>query len=492
MKHLPPFTFSCQYCHLSMTVSAQLAGVTGPCPQCGQTITAPFPPTLSSIPAADLTATPQPTISNADELAGLRAPLPAPPPPQPLHAPMTQAAPGPMNLQVSMSEGTPRILPPNAVTSPNEAKHFVAKQTNNGVKWGIRAVLLLLLVSLSGYYYLMQQSRKAAEEALIMRQEQQQQQNRGIEVQNDWKKKFNEEMKRQDEEFMEDLRRQKARKQEQAKRESEARGEKGGPVPRPPKINFIDMEEGVTEEVLVLLGDTMPFYKNGTPKSKLIAQTARASWMKSPVSEWPQILLTNEVTFNGHTKMEGASSFVIEAVNGSHWLITAEQIIGESGGVDPPLVAEELDGALQEWKAYPPRTPEKFITAKGAAPGMNNAACYGTLAVRLSSASITSLPVKALKISKRRAALGDVLYLIGLPFYDDLHPQNVYTCTVNDVTPKQGSFRVAIDAEALLRRGRGAPLINSDGEVVGILTFDYGQVSNEVAEAIILEKFISN
>ncbi|MGC6427425.1 MAG: hypothetical protein ACON5H_10590 [Akkermansiaceae bacterium] len=33
--------FSCQYCRVSLTVDVALAGVTGPCPSCGLSITAP-------------------------------------------------------------------------------------------------------------------------------------------------------------------------------------------------------------------------------------------------------------------------------------------------------------------------------------------------------------------------------------------------------------------------------------------------------------------
>ncbi len=35
--------FSCEHCQISLTVDDSLAGVTGPCPSCGQAITAPRP-----------------------------------------------------------------------------------------------------------------------------------------------------------------------------------------------------------------------------------------------------------------------------------------------------------------------------------------------------------------------------------------------------------------------------------------------------------------
>ena len=41
--------FSCSHCRVSLTVDDSLAGVTGPCPSCGESITAPKPPRPSSV-----------------------------------------------------------------------------------------------------------------------------------------------------------------------------------------------------------------------------------------------------------------------------------------------------------------------------------------------------------------------------------------------------------------------------------------------------------
>jgi len=35
--------FQCGFCHTILTVPAQMAGVSGPCPSCGQTVTSPTP-----------------------------------------------------------------------------------------------------------------------------------------------------------------------------------------------------------------------------------------------------------------------------------------------------------------------------------------------------------------------------------------------------------------------------------------------------------------
>jgi len=42
--------FSCEHCEISLTVDDSLAGVTGPCPSCGEVITAPRPGAPQKIP----------------------------------------------------------------------------------------------------------------------------------------------------------------------------------------------------------------------------------------------------------------------------------------------------------------------------------------------------------------------------------------------------------------------------------------------------------
>lgn len=78
-------TFSCQHCGSSLTVPASLAGVSGPCPVCGQTITSPrlpgspVPPSLS--PPANPASIPPPSsiLSSRAPAATPGQPLATPP-----------------------------------------------------------------------------------------------------------------------------------------------------------------------------------------------------------------------------------------------------------------------------------------------------------------------------------------------------------------------------------------------------------------------------
>ena len=450
-------TFSCRFCHFGMTVSAQLAGVTGPCPQCGQTITAPFPAPILTAPMVDLGTIPQPA---------------------------RQDPPAQLYPQGAKVEDTPRYLPPKGMKGPGNAQRMGATHTRQTFSPGIMIAVLMLLAGLGYLYFVIQDSRKAAKEALSNRQSQHEQAMKEIAANNELMRRLNEQLSAAPAEPTE------GRDREESNREgNEARRFTNGGHH---KLNPIDMEPFATEQVMAEVASHMPLYENGTPSSELIAQAARVPWMKNPIFEWPQILLHNEVSFNGHTGMSGGSSFIVEAEDGSHWLISGGPLIGEDAGVNPPLAAEDLDSALRQWKAFPPQNPGSFISAAGLAPGMDSTTCVGILALRLPSIRSGVLPAKALKISQHRAAAGDTLYLIGLPYYDDIHPQNAYLGKVDEVTPGGWTFSLTIDAKVMTKGFCGAPVLNADGEVAGILTHGHGPASNQVTDATLLAKFIGH
>lgn len=75
--------FQCGFCHTVLTVPAQMAGISGPCPSCGQTITSPSPafqPTPQWQPAmagvASHSTPPSPAMSGLDMSAATLAPQP--------------------------------------------------------------------------------------------------------------------------------------------------------------------------------------------------------------------------------------------------------------------------------------------------------------------------------------------------------------------------------------------------------------------------------
>ena len=50
-------------------------------------------------------------------------------------------------------------------------------------------------------------------------------------------------------------------------------------------------------------------------------------WASKPITEWPQIVLTNSAEFNGHTPLEGASSFLLQNDTRGVFAATAKHLL---------------------------------------------------------------------------------------------------------------------------------------------------------------------
>ena len=106
-------TFSCNHCGSSLTVPASLAGVSGPCPVCGQTITSPKLPAPVPVPEPIAAAAPPPAETPAAASAIPTAPpkttLPPPreEPPAPWGQNLSPADPRPLSYEPRSSSGSP-------------------------------------------------------------------------------------------------------------------------------------------------------------------------------------------------------------------------------------------------------------------------------------------------------------------------------------------------------------------------------------------------
>src|SRR5262249_40685349 len=83
------------------------------------------------------------------------------------------------------------------------------------------------------------------------------------------------------------------------------------------------------------------------------APSRREAWASLPPDRWPQLVLTNDATFKGHTPHKGASSFLLRGPDGRTFLATARHLLGPDGGVRPEVTMPAFDAVLVAWKAHP-------------------------------------------------------------------------------------------------------------------------------------------
>src|SRR5437764_487544 len=86
---------------------------------------------------------------------------------------------------------------------------------------------------------------------------------------------------------------------------------------------------------LVLLGGDSV---GSAPTTRAVATSQPAEpWSTRPTDQWPQLVLTNEASFDQHTPLHGASAFLARMPDGGVVVATAKHLTKKPGGVEPPI-----------------------------------------------------------------------------------------------------------------------------------------------------------
>lgn len=190
-------------------------------------------------------------------------------------------------------------------------------------------------------------------------------------------------------------------------------------------------------------------------------------WISKPKIDWPQIVLTNDAEFNGHSPLLGASSFLIRTGDGQVLAATAAHLIGSAGGVEPEIPVDQLTSRIRSWKIYPRTMPDDFVEATSlAVRGLGQENLDWLI---LSIEDSDRLPAYPLKLRKDPVRVGEAVYLIGCPYVEQNCKQNVYAGTVTE-RAFGDRFRYDLDPPVDMRGFSGAPIVDHKGYLVGVMT----------------------
>lgn len=206
-----------------------------------------------------------------------------------------------------------------------------------------------------------------------------------------------------------------------------------------------------------------------TSGSRVTSTPSSVPWAAKPFQEWPQLLLTNEAHFEGHSSLYGASAFLIRNKRGTVLAATALHLIGEAGGVEPEIASHDLDKVLQSWTLSIRNDDfSRRVNASGSAPPGVEDPYLDWLLLKLMDQS-DKLPAVPLEFRSTPVSVGEAVYLLGVPYTDGQSPQNLYRGTVT-ARGFRDRFRYSIDPPADIRGFSGAPILDEKGFVVGIMT----------------------
>jgi hypothetical protein len=203
-----------------------------------------------------------------------------------------------------------------------------------------------------------------------------------------------------------------------------------------------------------------------------------AAWVASPVTLWPTFVLLQKAHFAHHTDMEEGCACLVRLPTGEIAALTAGHLLGPDCGVKPGFVQSRfgeldkrklatLDAEIASWKLFPPMLEEETVKVAGLYGNakqwdehcdevllrlMPGKAGYPVtpLDLRLTPVSLTE---KLRVITCVRDRNGDVCQIVH-----DAH--RVFAPT----------FTCVLKTPAELAGCSGAPVVDKDGLLVGIVT----------------------
>jgi hypothetical protein len=191
-------------------------------------------------------------------------------------------------------------------------------------------------------------------------------------------------------------------------------------------------------------------------------------WATKPLAQWPQLVLTNHAEFEGHAPLEGASAFLIYTDEGRTLAATARHLIGPNGGVEPQIPVARLDRVLRTWRMYPRTLPDQFVEVDGVGVHGLKDQDLDWLVLSL-KAPPKQLPALPLKMRVVPVEVGERVHLVGCPYTEKSCRQNVYSGTVTE-RGHEDRFRFGINPPVDIRGFSGAPIIDKNGHLVGVMT----------------------
>lgn len=184
-------------------------------------------------------------------------------------------------------------------------------------------------------------------------------------------------------------------------------------------------------------------------------------WVQDSLRNARQILLTNRAEFNGHSSLIGASAFLIEC-EGKIIAVTAKHLIGEDGGVYPPIKTLNLNSVLKEWKLFSRNGGSDTIFIDKLLNIEEN-----KKDILFFSTNINATSIYALKVRKEPLKEREPFFVIGCQYSDNNCKQKLFK--VSFYMKASGEFLFKGMKGIDLSGFSGAPVVDRDGNAIGVL-----------------------
>ncbi len=190
-----------------------------------------------------------------------------------------------------------------------------------------------------------------------------------------------------------------------------------------------------------------------------------------------QVLLTNNALFKDHKEeVYGASAFLIN-YRDKIFAVTAKHLLGKAMGLEPEIKISEFNRYLVFWKMFPriPINPKSDTVIIGRMKLNYDALDKDVLLLEVANTKFNIFPLTP---NFNLPQKGDKLYIIGCPYSQEQCKQNIYEIFYDSFNSETSMLKFIIKTEFELRGFSGAPIVDSKGNVVSVLTsgWDEGKI----------------
>ena len=203
-----------------------------------------------------------------------------------------------------------------------------------------------------------------------------------------------------------------------------------------------------------------------------------AAWASTPVKQWPALVLLQKAEFKHHTPMQAGCACLIRLPTGDIVALTAGHLLGKAGGVSPgftyggfggldPQMLATLTDEITSWELFLPEHKEQAVEAVGL---FGKADEFDTdcdqILLRLSQ-HYSAYPVKPLDVRLKPVVFGESLHVITCAMDKGGDLRQV---VLNARRLPGLGFTCELEKPAELNGCSGAPVVDKDGLLVGIVT----------------------
>jgi len=211
-------------------------------------------------------------------------------------------------------------------------------------------------------------------------------------------------------------------------------------------------------------------------------------WMRQPVEVWPPVVLQNDGTMrSGQSWVQGTPCLLVNA-GSDLWIITPTRMLGEEGGISPPINPADLSRNMVKWNAVCPTTGKNVATVTNSHLFVHRHNS-GVVAMKAPRSEASS-SIKTLRLRSEALTNGTRVYLVATA--PDNISQLVFAARVTKGTKDASDIQITLDHGIPTSTFIGGAVLDQAGTLAGVVVGAHSKGVCTVAQGKSIEQLIKS